>query len=70
MPFEDQEIVCLNECTYDYDTGYCLSCGRPPVAPEEAVAPGDANNLLARMLADPSFGVRKKDPSEGGPGAL
>lgn len=58
MSFEQQEIVCLNECSYDYDTGYCLSCGRPPIPVEEVVAPSDANNLLAKMLKDPTFGIK------------
>jgi hypothetical protein len=59
MSSENQEVVCLNECSYDYDTGYCLSCGRPPLPPEAMGAPSDASNLLAKMLLDPTFGVKK-----------
>ena len=29
---QDQpHIVCLNYCRTDPDSGYCLTCGRPPV---------------------------------------
>ena len=29
---EDQPtIVCLNYCRPDPDSGYCLTCGRPPI---------------------------------------
>ena len=63
MSFEEQEIVCLNECTYDYETGYCLSCGRPPVPVTEI----DLNpktfagiNLSGMTLAD----IMNKVPDE------
>jgi len=28
---EQPHIVCLNYCRTDPDSGYCLTCGRPPV---------------------------------------
>ena len=27
----ENPIVCLNYCMTDLDTGYCLTCGRPPI---------------------------------------
>jgi hypothetical protein len=24
-------IICLNYCVQDLETGYCLTCGRPPI---------------------------------------
>ncbi len=59
MSSENQEVVCLNECAYDYDTGYCLSCGRPPLPPEELGAASGVDTLLAKMLLDPTFGMKK-----------
>ena len=59
MSFEEQEIVCLNECTYDYETGYCLSCGRPPVAVPDEIPVSGAEGLLEKMLKDPTFCVEK-----------
>jgi hypothetical protein len=62
MSFEDQEIVCLNECTFDYDTGICLSCGRPPIVIE---SPGRLyDDPFATLRDDPAFG-RMIDPSGG-----
>lgn len=31
MNEEEPLIVCLNYCVQDPDTGYCLTCGRPPI---------------------------------------
>ena len=28
---EQPTIVCLNDCRADPESGYCLTCGRPPV---------------------------------------
>lgn len=28
---EENPIICLNYCVYDEETGYCLTCGRPPI---------------------------------------
>ena len=25
------QIICLNYCLQDLETGYCLTCGRPPI---------------------------------------
>ena len=33
-----EQIVCLNYCMQDQQTGYCLTCGRPPL-PVSTVAP-------------------------------
>ena len=30
-PEEQPLIVCLNYCRIDPDSGYCLTCGRPPI---------------------------------------
>ena len=29
-PEEQPTIVCLNYCRADRESGYCLTCGRPP----------------------------------------
>ena len=31
MNEEEPLIVCLNYCVRDLETGYCLTCGRPPI---------------------------------------
>jgi hypothetical protein len=31
QPEEQPTIVCLNYCRTDPESGYCLTCGRPPV---------------------------------------
>lgn len=28
---EEPTIICLNYCVYDEESGYCLTCGRPPI---------------------------------------
>lgn len=28
---EAPQIICLNYCMIDLDTGYCQTCGRPPI---------------------------------------
>ena len=30
---EEPQYICLNYCMYDQETGYCLTCGRPPLPP-------------------------------------
>ena len=31
MAEEDNTIICLNFCMLDAESGYCLTCGRPPI---------------------------------------
>lgn len=31
MPDDESPIICLNFCMLDAETGYCLTCGRPPI---------------------------------------
>lgn len=31
MSEEQPQIICLNYCMQDLETGYCLTCGRPPI---------------------------------------
>lgn len=38
-------IACLNYCMHDPETGYCLTCGRPPI---EVI--GLDNSRLAAMF--------------------
>lgn len=33
VPGEEPLYICLNYCMADPDTGYCLTCGRPPLPP-------------------------------------
>lgn len=45
----ENTIVCLNYCMTDPETGYCLTCGRPP-APVVAFSPRFFGRLsLANM---------------------
>ena len=30
MTEEEPQYICLNYCMVDQETGYCLTCGRPP----------------------------------------
>jgi len=32
----ESPIICLNYCMTDPETGYCLSCGRPPIPVTES----------------------------------
>ena len=31
MSDTENPIICLNYCMTDQETGYCLTCGRPPI---------------------------------------
>ena len=31
MDTPENTIICLNYCMTDQETGYCLTCGRPPI---------------------------------------
>ena len=33
MTEEEPQYICLNYCMVDQETGYCLTCGRPPLPP-------------------------------------
>ena len=33
MTEDEPQIICLNYCMVDQETGYCLTCGRPPLPP-------------------------------------
>ena len=59
-PEENAHIVCLNYCRADPETGYCQTCGRPPI-------PVSGVDLLR-----PSFGgidLAKLMPSSAKPGS-
>ena len=30
---DEPQYICLNYCMVDQETGYCLTCGRPPLPP-------------------------------------
>ena len=38
MDNEEDLYPCVGLCTPDPDSGYCLGCGRPPMASPESVA--------------------------------
>lgn len=59
----ENTIVCLNYCMTDPETGYCLSCGRPPT-PVVAFSPRFFGRLsLANMTVI-------ETPEKGGDGVL
>jgi len=31
MDAPENPVLCLNYCMTDQETGYCLTCGRPPI---------------------------------------
>ncbi|MBS1189940.1 MAG: hypothetical protein H6R10_1732 [Rhodocyclaceae bacterium] len=35
---EEDPYICVGICMSDPDSGYCLGCGRPPLAVPEVVA--------------------------------
>ena len=35
---QEDPYPCIGICTADPDSGYCLGCGRPPLASPETVA--------------------------------
>ena len=37
MNDEEPQYICLNYCMVDQETGYCLTCGRPPLPPPPPV---------------------------------
>lgn len=44
---EEPAIICLNYCVYDEESGYCLTCGRPPIpvtpwSPTPTISAGDS----------------------------
>jgi hypothetical protein len=46
-------IPCLNFCMTDQETGYCLTCGRPPipVAPSSTFGPTFSPEFGANLMA-------------------
>ncbi len=46
MTDEQPLIACLNYCIQDPETGYCLTCGRPPIP----VSGINLNGLLDKSL--------------------
>lgn len=38
MDSPDDPYLCVGICMADPDSGYCLGCGRPPLAPPDIVA--------------------------------
>lgn len=42
MSDTENPIICLNYCMTDQQTGYCLTCGRPPI-PVTGVDPNAKN---------------------------
>jgi hypothetical protein len=52
-------IPCLNFCMTDQETGYCLTCGRPPipVAPvSPTFSPEFGANLMAKINLQETIG--------------
>ena len=47
---DEEQYLCVGICMADPDSGYCLGCGRPPLASPEIVveltkpAPGQAQH--------------------------
>lgn len=37
MEMEEDPHICVGVCMSDPDSGYCLGCGRPPLATPEVV---------------------------------
>ena len=35
---DDDQYLCVGICMADPDSGYCLGCGRPPLASPEVVS--------------------------------
>ena len=48
------QTVCLNYCRTDPESGYCLTCGRPPV-------PVTGINLAAPLFSGMTFSGSKCD---------
>ena len=38
MSTPEEEYLCVGICMPDPDSGYCLGCGRPPLATPEVVS--------------------------------
>lgn len=67
-------IPCLNFCMTDQETGYCLTCGRPPipVAPSPTFSPEFGANLMAKItlqettVDDSALAVAETSETSGG----
>lgn len=54
-------IPCLNFCMTDQETGYCLTCGRPPI-PVASVSPTFSPEFGANLMAK----ITLQEPTGGG----
>lgn len=45
---EEDQYLCVGVCMADPDSGYCLGCGRPPLATPEVVV-----ELVPATTAEP-----------------
>ena len=66
MNEEEPLIVCLNYCVRDLETGYCLTCGRPPI-PVSGIdlnPPTFAGISLKSMVVTERAMTTSKDVSE------
>jgi hypothetical protein len=60
----ENTIVCLNYCMTDPETGYCLTCGRPP-APVVSFDPRFFGRLsLANIETPDKASDTKPDPAD------
>ena len=58
----DPSIICLNYCMTDPETGFCLTCGRPPIPVSEIGLKSGSFNGMSFTVALRSMQMTERAP--------
>ena len=58
----ENPIICLNYCMTDPETGYCLTCGRPPIPVTELGLKSGTFNGMSFTVALGSMQMTERTP--------
>ena len=61
---DEPQYICLNYCMVDQETGYCLTCGRPPLPPPSPVPDFSQKTFAGIKLSGQSVGEAPEKPTE------
>ena len=63
-PENENAIICLNYCMTDPETGFCLTCGRPPIPVSEIGLKSGTFNGMSFTVALRSMQMTERAPEE------
>ncbi len=67
MNDEEPQYICLNYCMVDQDTGYCMTCGRPPLPPPPPMPDFSQKMFAGIKLSGKSIPGGKEEKPDGTP---